>query len=206
MLIQWPILRKLKTVLVASALAAVLTGVDLQAGNQTTPNESTKVPEYVVKAAMLYHFAKFTKWPDGTFADPESPIRFCVLGKDPFGSDLDSLVGHQIRKRDILTTRIRKVRHASECHLLFIAKSEAHRIQSVLQSLDGQPILTIADMDGFARNGGIIQLKIREETIRFQINTGVASKERLNFSAQLLMLADIISGETTLNRLDAISE
>ncbi len=56
---------------------------------------------------MLYHFARFTKWPKDAFTDSDTPVRICVLGQDPFGSDLDSLVSHQIRGRDIVTTRLR---------------------------------------------------------------------------------------------------
>ena len=153
-----------------------------------------------MKSAMLYHFATFTRWPKNSFTFPDTPIRFCVLGEDPFGPDLDSLVNYQIHGRDILTTRLRKVQHAKECHVLFIAESEAKHVQSILQALAGLPVLTIADMDEFARLGGIVHLKIMEESIRFQINTGSAFRDGLSFSSELLMLADIISGETTLGR------
>ena len=203
--LQLPALRKPILATLACILAGFLASSEMRAGGQVATVKPEAVPEYLVKSAMLYHFAKFTKWPADSFSSPDAPFRFCVLGDDPFGSDLDSLVNYQIRGRDILTTRIRKVKHAKECHLLFIAKSEADKIQTIFGALGDSPILTIADMDEFARLGGIVHLKILEETIRFQINTGTALRSGLNFSSELLMLADVISGETTMDRFDAIS-
>ncbi len=185
----------------ACLLAISLASANLHAASEPPlTSESEALPEYLVKAVMLYHFARFTKWPKDAFADSDTPVRICVLGQDPFGSDLDSLVSHQIRGRDIVTTRLRNVRHAKECHLLFIAESEEKRLLSILKVLVEWPILTIADMDRFARRGGIIHLKIHKETVRFEINTGSAQQVELTFSSEMLMLADIISGEIKRER------
>ncbi len=191
----------------ACLLVIPLASADLHAASESPlPSESEAVPEYLVKAAMLYHFARFTKWPKDVFTDSDTPFRICVLGQDPFGSDLDSLVSHQIRGRDIVTTRLRSVRHAKECHLLFIAKSEEKRLQPILKVLAERSILTIADMDRFARLGGIIHLKIDNETIRFEINIAFAQQVGLTFSSDMLMLASIITGEITRDKFGVPTE
>ncbi len=191
----------------ACLLAIPLASADLHAASESpVTSESEAVPEYLVKAAMLYHFARFTKWPKGIFTDSDAPFRICVLGQDPFGSDLDALVSYQIRGRDIVTTRLRSERHAKECHLLFIAKSEEKRLQSILKVLGERSILTIADMDKFARLGGIIHLKIADETIRFEINIAFAQQIGLKFSSDMLMLASIITGEITRDKFGVPTE
>ncbi len=63
-----------------------------------------------------------------------------------------------------------------------------------------QPILTIADIDEFARLGGIIHLKVIKQLIRFEINTNLAQRVGLTFRSDLLMLADVISGEIMHDR------
>ncbi len=199
--IQRAVFHKFFLMICACLFAIPLASADLHAASESPQTSASEgLPEYLVKAAMLYHFARFTKWPKDAFTDSDTPVRFCVLGQDPFGSDLDSLVSHQTQGRDIVTTRLRNVRHAKECHLLFIAESEEKHLQSILQVLAERPILTIADMDRFARLGGIINLKIRKETIRFEINTGLAQRVGFTFSSEMLMLADIISGEMTRDR------
>ncbi len=187
----------------ACVFTTFLAGADLRAEKQSSGSKAEGVPEYLVKAAMLYHFAKFTRWPEGTFKDSDTPISFCVLGEDPFGPDLDSLVEHQIRGRDILTTRLNKVKHAKSCHVLFISDSETERLPAILKALSERPVLTIADMDDFAGRGGIVYLKLAQSNIRFEINTGYAQLVSLSFSSELLMLADIISGEINRDRFSA---
>ncbi len=90
----------------ACLLAIPLASADLHAASDSPQTSASEgVPEYLVKSAMLYHFARFTKWPKDAFTDSDTPVRICVLGQDPFGSDLDSLVSYQIRGRDIVHPR-----------------------------------------------------------------------------------------------------
>ena len=54
----------------------------------TAAAQSARAPEYEVKAAFLYNFAKFVEWPPQAFAYSSTPIRFCVLGDDAFADTL----------------------------------------------------------------------------------------------------------------------
>src|ERR1041385_4584869 len=49
-------------------------------------------PEYQLKAAFLYNFAKFVNWPTNSFADARAPLAIAVLGTDPFGPLLKDTV------------------------------------------------------------------------------------------------------------------
>ena len=49
-------------------------------------------PEYLIKAAYLYHFAMFVDWPDDAFASRNAPIVIGIVGADPFGSAIDDTV------------------------------------------------------------------------------------------------------------------
>src|SRR5271157_5811294 len=63
--------------------------------------------EYEVKAAFLLNFAKFVEWPSSAFADSDSPIAICILGKDPFGHTIDELVqGEAANGRKLMVRRI----------------------------------------------------------------------------------------------------
>ncbi len=194
-------------IICALLVAGSVARAEVGPGNLTAQiAEIPAMPEYRVKSAMLYHFARFTKWPQGAFDDPDLPYRFCVIGQDPFGPDLDALVEETIRDHDIVTTRLRKIQHAKNCHLLFIAESERENLSAILDQLADHPILTIADMENFAKNGGIIELKLVEDRVRFEINLGVAKEIGLTFRSELLLLADTIAGEFKRNRFDVLSE
>ena len=148
--------------------------------------------EYLIKAAFLYNFAKFTEWPAGSFPDSAAPLDVCVFGEDPFGGALESIAGKTIRGRRVAVHRVASIEAGAACHLLFISASEATRLAGILESLRGRPVLTIAEMPGFARSGGIINLKTNpDDRIRFEINIGIARRVGLRLSSKLLKLAEI---------------
>ncbi len=148
--------------------------------------------EFRIKAAFIYNFAKFTRWPAGSFADNEAPLEFCIYGEDPFGGALDAIAGKIIRGRKVTVRRIAVVEASDGCHLLFIGSSEAGHLTEILATLNDRPVLTVAEMPNFARAGGIIHLTTTvEDKIRFEINTGTAERAGLKLSSKLLSLAEI---------------
>ncbi len=157
-----------------------------------TETETETSREYLIKAAFLYNFAKFTEWPAGSFLDSDAPLDVCVFGEDPFGGALESIAGKTIRGRRVAVHRVASIEAGAACHLLFISASEATRLAGILEALRGRPVLTIAEMPGFARSGGIINLKTNpDDRIRFEINASIAKRAGLRLSSKLLNLAEI---------------
>ena len=152
--------------------------------------------EYVLKAAFLYNFAKFTSWPTEVISGAGKPVRLCILGKDPFGAALESIEGKSVQQRPLITFRIARASDAEGCHIIFIGNSEEERLRGILSGLRELPILTIAEMSNFARAGGIIGLKTVEDRIQFDINVDAANKANLRLSYKLLQLANIVGAGT----------
>src|SRR5437867_3518964 len=108
-------------------------------------------PEYQLKAAFLYNFAKFTSWPAEAFSSPKAPLTIGVLGTDPFGAVLKNTVqGKTVNNRPILLRYLDRDESPKGCHILFISRSEAERIPAILASLAGQSSLTVSEVDRFA--------------------------------------------------------
>lgn len=151
-----------------------------------------------MKALFLYNFAKFVDWPPGTFAETNSPIIIGVLGRDRFGAYLDKAVaGQPLNGHPFVTRRYTTINQTRECHILFISDSEKLRIDDDLKALKGQTILTVSDLDDFAKKGGMIQFIKTGAKVRFAINNGAAHDARLRISSQLLNLATDILPSTT---------
>ncbi len=157
--------------------------------------------EYLIKAAFLYNFAKFTEWPDHAF--PADGLRVCVLGDDPFGATLDSIAGKTIRGREVQVEHLTDAADAKRCQILFIGASESMRLAEVIGEINELPILTIADMPDFAKSGGIINLKTVENKIRFEINISAAERAGLKFSSKVLRLADLVSSKASRKSANA---
>jgi hypothetical protein len=186
---------KMRGYLIAIAMCLALSPlVPAAAGLGGVARAAAEEParEYRIKAAFIYNFAKFTRWPASSFADGETALGFCIYGEDPFGGALDAVAGKTIRGRKVAVRRIAAIAAGDGCHLLFISGSEAERLTGILAALNDRPVLTVADMPDFARAGGIINLKTTEEDkLRFEINTGTAQRAGLRFSSKLLNLAEI---------------
>ena len=137
-----------------SRLIVLITAWILVGSVATVHALSPLLREYHIKAAFLYNFAKFVEWPDETPADTSVPIGVGVLGKDPFGSALDSINGKTVRDRSLVIKRFETVQDLEFCHILFISSSEEEHLASILESLRDRSVLTVSEAEQFTQCGG----------------------------------------------------
>jgi len=157
----------------------------------------THPTEFQVKAAYVYNFGKFIKWP--AEASPvASPFEICVLGKDSFATVLDATVtGESIDRRNIAVKRITNLQEAAACNILFIGSSEEGRLKAILAATQHVSILTVSDIPHFAERGGVIGFVTQEEKIRFEVNLGAAEQSHLALSSELLKVASRVIAKPT---------
>lgn len=152
----------------------------------------TPLPEYQVKAAIVYKVAKFIHWPSDAFVSSSAPLVLCIAGDDPFGQYIDNLNGEIIQGRPLIIRRAgidqQELRH---CHIVFVGDEPGK--QSVFASIADDPVLTIGDSSGFAASGGMLGLSISNNRVGFEVNLNAARDARLDISASLLQLATIVT-------------
>lgn len=149
--------------------------------------------EYQIKAVFLFNFLQFVEWPDSAFPDKTAPIRIGLLGDDRFGSAVEEAVRDEtIRDRPLVVTRSRRVEDLMDCHLIFISESEERRLDWILSQLEPRPVLTVSDVSGFARRGGVIAFYPEGKKVRFEININTAQRVGLKMSSQLLNLGKVV--------------
>jgi hypothetical protein len=152
----------------------------------------TAVPEFKIKAADLVKFIEFVDWPNSAFSSAHSPLVIGVLGKDPFGRVLDTVVdGKIVKTRRVVVRRFRNVREVNGVQVLFIGASETGRLYSILPALENRSILTVSDIDGFCAKGGVVCFLIENNKVHFRINVDAAKRANLQISSKLLELAEI---------------
>ena len=143
------------------------------------------VSEYGMKAVLFYRLSQFVYWPGGEAAP--NPLVLCVVGKNPFGQAISQLApsGTNIDVRLAPSD-------PGACHLMFISRSEASNLELWLSRTEGRRVVTVSDIAGFARAGGMIELPLDGERIGIVINRRSAQKNGFEFNAQLLRLARVI--------------
>ena len=175
--------------LTMALVLALLVGAAQDASAQSSPS-----PEYQLKAVFLYHFTQFVEWPPEAFAATDAPFVIGVMGDDPFGDYLDETVrGEVVAGRTIVAERLGWGDDLERCHILFVSPSESWRQPRLLRRLEGSPVLTVADAEGFAELGGMVEFATERDRIRLRINAEVARAAGLALSSKLLGLARIVT-------------
>jgi len=152
--------------------------------------QQPKPNEYQVKATYLYNFGRFVRWPGTVPAGKGDSFSVCVIGRDPFGSILDStLAGEALDGKPVVLRRISKAQDAGECRILFISSTEEKHLNEILTILDQSGVLTVSDMPGFTRRGGMIQFVLDGDRVRFEINLTSTESAKLTLSSELLKVA-----------------
>ena len=161
-----------------------------------TVRANSAAEEYALKAAFLFHFARFVEWPEGAFQNASSPVVYCTIGEDPFQGALDeSLREKTIEARMVQVRHLKDGSEAQGCHVVFIGKTGKKRVTDELASLADSPVLTVGETDQFLRDNGMIAFCTEENKIRFSINLGAVERANLRISSRLLILAKTVIGK-----------
>jgi hypothetical protein len=158
-----------------------------------TLGEPAKPSENQVKAAYIYNFGKFVKWPTASAANQSGSFTICVLDGDPFGAVLESsLAGESVGSKLVAIKRIPKLQDAIICHILFLNTAEKDHLREILTSLGQASVLTVSDIPDFSKRGGMIQFVLQGDRVRFEINRASAEGSGLILASDLLKVAAVV--------------
>ncbi len=167
------------------------------ASSKIVYGQSTDAHEYEVKAAFLYNFARYFKWPERPSPGAGNAFVIGIVGTDPFGGILDqAMQGKTLQGKSVIVRRYANPSEATTCDMLFIGASETNSLPKILALLNNAPILTVGDMPQFAQRGGMINLVIHDNRVQFEVNVEATERARLTPSSQLLRLAKIVPDST----------
>lgn len=148
--------------------------------------------EMQLKATFLYNFAQFSEWPPARFEDASSPIVIGIFGHDPFGGFIDELVGSAtIGGRPVQVRRVASVEEAKVCHVLFITRDKSAELDTILKQLQGNAVLTVSDIKDFTARGGMIELFIKDNKMKFEVNMTEYKNSNVVISSRVLRLATL---------------
>ena len=141
-----------------------------------------------VKAAFLYHFATYVNWPEARNASDVFTI--AVVGADAVAMELERfLPGHTIQGRPMEVRRLRSIVELDHGEVLFIGAEENHRLADYLERVQSRPMLVVTDVPGGLREGAMINFRIVDDRVRFEISQRAAQGAGLELSSRLLSAA-----------------
>jgi hypothetical protein len=170
-----------------TVLAALLLTCALPALAQTAPAPSA--PERRVKAAFLYKFLGYIEFPVSAFGDPASPVVIGLIGADEVASELSRIVtARTVQARPIVVKQLRDADGAAGVHLLFVGGNDGTRVRTVMKSV--APMLVVSEADDGLQQGSVINFRVVDERVRFDVSLDAAEKNSVKLSSRLLSVAN----------------
>ncbi len=157
-------------------------------------SQNEESAEYQVKLAFLYNFTKFVEWPPESYRVPSAPLLICIVGHDPFSQTLeDELRTRNVGGHPVEIRALQPNDKLNRCQVVFVPATEKQHELRILSDLKGSSTLTVGETDGFADQGGIINLTVEANKVHFEVNRLGAERAGLKISSRLLSIAKIVN-------------
>lgn len=159
-------------------------------------NTSAAASEERVKAAFLYKFVSYVEWPPSALPKGDSPYVIAVIGAEDVAAELNALVaGRTINNRTVTVKKLHASSSLDGIHVLFIGASERNKQAQLIKQLQSQPVLLVTETDGALAQGSMINFRLAEERVRFEVSLGPVEKAGLKLNSRLLSVAlSVIKG------------
>ena len=149
-------------------------------------------PEQQVKAAFIYKFCAYIKWPENSFADHTSPFIIGVAGSSNTVRQFEQVLqGKFAVDRPLHVRLIRQERDIEGIHILYLEQDWQKKLADFPALRGEAPILTITEEYQIPKYG-IINFVLEEGYIRFEIAKSRAEAVGLQMSSELLAVASKI--------------
>ena len=172
--------RTLFAILIVMALALAFTG----------RCAAQQASEYDIKAVYLYNFLLFITLPPSEAAE----LVIGIVGDDPFGKAFREVEDTAVKgtAKRLLIKHFGSYRaqgNLGGCDILYISRSEKGNFEEITAAVKNKPMLTVADSPGFLARGGMINLVIINDKVRWEINRTRIEAAGLKLTSQLLQSA-----------------
>jgi hypothetical protein len=172
----------------AGGLALGAGSVSMPAGAQ--PNNAAML-ERSVKAAFLYKFLGYAEFAPSAFADAATPLTIGVAGADELAAELGRIVaGRSVQGRSVVVKTLRENEAPNGVHLLFVGGEDSARLRSILKAGVPQRMLIVTESENGLQNGSVINFKIVEQRVRFDVSLEAADRNSVKLSSRLLTVAN----------------
>ncbi len=188
-----PLLPVLLRIWAAAALAGIAGGSPNACTAAEPPSATPHQPptDYAVVANYLAVFCRYVTWPTASAETPTgSPLRIGVLGPNPFGKTLETVVdGKKLRGRPLVAIYATAPEPLANCEVVFINLDEAAARATAIATFAGKPVLTAVYLGGTpdARpTGAAIELVRVDNNVRYQLNARALAAQGLRPTPGLL--------------------
>lgn len=171
---------------------AALTGaVVLLSAAAASAQSIESAPDYSIKAAYLYNFATYVQWPPAALGDAGTSFVIGVLGEDRVADYLASMTARrEVHGRPIEVRQVEPGDPLDSLHMLFVSRAEAGALPRVSAAAREHAVLVVSDWEGALESGSVINFRMLDRRIRFEVSLEAAESRGLSVSSRMLAVAE----------------
>lgn len=141
--------------------------------------------ERSVKAAYLFKFLGYVEFP----ADPGAALVVGVMAADDVAAEVTRLTaGRTVNGRPVTVRTLRDGEPTTGLQMLFVGAGTERPVQT-LRAAAQNGVLTVTDDENGLQQGAIINFRLVEDRIRFEVSLPAAERSNLKLSSRLLSVA-----------------
>lgn len=156
------------------------------------------VDQGLTRAIFLYNLTNFIRWPEPDTMAADAPFSIAVMGRDDIEHYLEeATTGELIQGRKVIIKNYPTLEDLLKhhCDLLFVSAEQFDIWPQIRDIVSREKVLTVSDVEGFTRSGGMVNLLTSGGRIQIEINYKEAKRKGFDISAKLLKLARIVETE-----------
>jgi len=153
-------------------------------------DEVQSTQDLEIEAAFLVKFSSYITWPERAFPSLGSPLVIGIIGRDPFGSIIDTIArAYMMKGRNVEIRRCFDLRSLCGSHIVFVSNSAMQHMGPIAASAVKRSVLLVGKAPDFLERGGMINFVVVKNRIRFDINIKNTHRAGLEISSKLLKVA-----------------
>jgi len=146
---------------------------------------TTPVLERSVKAAFLYKFLGYMEFP----SDPGPSLVVGVLGADDVAAELAHITsGRSVGNRSISVRKLGEGDALGGVNLLFVG-GDASLPEAAQRAAEKNGTVIVTERDNGLQNGSVINFRLVDERVRFEVSLPAAERCNVRLSSRLLSVA-----------------
>lgn len=136
-----------------------------------------------VKLRVATAIARFVEMP----APRDGAMKWCVATRGQPSAAVLALQGQKVGSREV---QLQLAGPFQDCEVLYVdASVEDWR---PLLAACGAPVLTVSDIPGFIAAGGMVELVLESDAVRFDVNLGALRAQSIRLPSRVLSLARLV--------------
>ncbi|MGQ1787187.1 MULTISPECIES: YfiR family protein [unclassified Saccharicrinis] len=149
---------------------------------------SAQVQLQKIEASFIANFMRYIQWPE---QESLKSFTIGVYGKNHaiFSALNNTVNGKNVGLARISVVEVETADDMKGCQIVFIPSGRSLRAKKLVGALDTHSVMTITEEQDYMPKYAMVNFKVRNNKLTFQLNQEIASQKQIQVSSKLAQMA-----------------